>query len=168
MSQDEARFGRISPPRSCWAPPGMRPQVACQVVREYTYVYAAVAPQLGLMTSLVLPRADTAMMNLFLKHVSETFADFFIVMQVDQAAWHRSKTLVIPGNIRLIYQPPYSPELNPTEHVWEELREKCFANRCCSSLDQVIEILCQGLNDLAADSARLRSLTGFPHFQIEV
>jgi hypothetical protein len=168
MSQDEARFGRISPPRSCWAPPGMRPQVACQVVREYTYVYAAVAPQLGLMTSLVLPRAETAMMNLFLEHVSETFADFFIVMQVDQAAWHRSKTLVIPDNIRLIYQPPYSPELNPTEQVWEELREKYFPNRLCGSLDQVIDILCQGLNDLAADAARLRSLTGFPHFRIEV
>lgn len=168
MSQDEGRFGRINQPRRCWAPPGIRPQVAAQVVREYTYVYAAVAPQLGLMTALVLPRADTAMMNLFLEHLSQTFADFFIVLQVDQAAWHCSKTLVIPDNIRLIYQPPYSPEVNPTEHVWEELREKYFPNRLCGSLDQVIEILCQGLNDLMADSARVRSLTGFPHFQIEV
>ena len=168
MSQDEARFGRISTPRRCWAPPGMRPQVPSQVVREYTYVYAAVAPQRGLMTSLVLPRADTAMMNLFLEHVSETFADYFIVMQVDQAAWHRSKSLVIPDNIRLIYQPAYSPELNPTEHVWEELREKYFPNRLFSSLDQLIDVLCQGLNDLTADVARLRSLTGFPHFNIEV
>ncbi len=133
MSQDEARFGRVNPPRRCWAPPGLRPHVAAQMVREYTYVYAAVAPQRGLMTALVLPRANTAMMNLFLEHVSETFADFFIVMQVDQAAWHRSKTLVVPDNIRLIYQPPYSPEVNPTEHVWEELREKYFPNRLCGS-----------------------------------
>lgn len=121
MSQDEARFGRVSPLRRGFAPPGMRPHVTAQVVREYTYAYAAVAPQLGLMTALVLPRADTTMMNLFLKHVSETFADYFIVMQIDQAAWHRSKTLLIPDNIRLIYQPPYSPEVNPTEHIWEEL-----------------------------------------------
>jgi hypothetical protein len=146
----------------------MRPPVAAQVVREYTYAYATGAPQLGLMTALVLPRADTAMMNLFLEHVSATFAASFIVMQVEQAAWHRSKTLVIPDNIRLIYQPPYSPEVNPTEHIWEELREKYFPNRLCSSLDQVIEILCQGLNDLLADCAHVRSLTGFPHFQIEV
>ena len=168
MSQDEARFGRISQPRRCWAPPGMRPQVAAQLVREYTYVYAAVAPTLGLMTSLVLPRVDTAMMQLFLEHVSQTFAEFFVVMQVDQAAWHCSKTMALPDNIRLIYQPPYSPELNPTEHVWEELREKYFPNRLCSSLDQVIEVLCQGLNDLMADPAHVRSLTDFPHFSIEV
>jgi hypothetical protein len=146
----------------------MRPHVVAQQVREYTSVYAAVAPTLGLMTSLVLPRVDTAMMQLFLEHVSQTFADFFVVMHVDQAAWHCSKTLAIPDHIRLIYQPPYSPELNPTEHVWEERREKYFPNRLCSSLDQVIEVLCQGLNDLMADPARVRSLTDFPHFRIEV
>lgn len=168
MSQDEGRFGRITQPRRCWAPPGTRPQVAAQVVREYIYVYAAVAPQVGLMTALVLPYANTAMMTLFLAHLSQTFADFFIILQVDQAAWHRSKSLVIPDNIRLIYQPPYSPEVNPTEHVWEELREKYFPNRLCGSLDQVIALLCQGLNDLMDDPARVRSLTGFPHFQIEL
>ena len=102
MAQDEGRFGRMSTPTRCWAPPGMRPEVPSQQVREYTYVYAAVAAKQGLMTALVLPRADTAMMNLFLEHVSLTFADFFLVIQVDQAAWHRSKALVIPENIRLI------------------------------------------------------------------
>ena len=64
MAQDEGRFGRISQPRRAWAPPGMRPRSPRQIVREYTYVYAAVAPQEGKMTSLILPTADTAMMNL--------------------------------------------------------------------------------------------------------
>jgi hypothetical protein len=48
------------------------------------------------------------------------------------------------------------------------LREKYFPNRLCGSLDHVIELLCQGLNDLMDDPARVRSLTGFPHFQIEL
>jgi len=168
MAQDEGRFGRISTPTRCWAPPGMRPEVPSQQVREYTYVYAAVAPESGLMTSLVLPRADTAMMNLFLEHVSATFADFFLVIQVDQAAWHRSKALVIPENIRLIYQPAYSPQVNPAEHIWEELREKYLPNRLFSSLEQLIEQLCTGLNELSADKERLQSMTCFPHFRIEV
>jgi len=120
------------------------------------------------MTSLVLPRADTAMMNLFLEHVSATFADFFLVIQLDQAAWHRSKDLVIPENIRLIYQPAYSPQVNPGEHIWEEMREKYFPNRLFSSLDLVIEELCTGLNSLGADKAWLQSMTYFPHFRIEV
>jgi len=78
----------------------------------------------GKMTSLILPSADTEMMSLFLEHVSTTFAKYFVVMQVDQAGWHQSKDLKIPANIRLIAQPAYSPELNPVEHVWEEVREK--------------------------------------------
>ena len=78
----------------------MWPHAPSQVVRESVYVFAAVAPALGLMTSLVLPAANTAMMNLFLSHVSQIFVDYFIVMQVDQAGWHRSKELQVPANIR--------------------------------------------------------------------
>lgn len=85
-------------------PAGIRPVVPKQQVREYVYAYAAVAPQLGQMTTLVLPYANTQMMNLFLKQVSEDFANYFIVMQVDKAAWHRSKSLHIPENIRLLPQ----------------------------------------------------------------
>ena len=130
------------------------------------YAYAAVAPAQGQMISLVLPEASTAMMNLFLEQVSQTFSKYFIVMQVDQAGWHSAKDLVIPENIRLIPQPAYSPELNPVEHIWDELREKYFHNRVFSSLDRLIDVLCQGLNALADDAERLRSLTSFPHLKI--
>jgi hypothetical protein len=116
MAQDEGCFGRISRPTRGFAPPGIRPHAPCQVVREYMYVYAAVAPAQAEMTSLILPSADTAMMTLFLEHVSQTFAKYFIVMQVDGAGWHHSDELVIPSNIHLIEQPPYSPEVNPVEH----------------------------------------------------
>ena len=108
MAQDEGCFGRISRPTRCWAPPGVRPHAPAQVVREYVYVYTAVAPQQGLLTSLILPEASTAMMNLFLEHVSQTYSKYFIVMQVDGAGWHHAHDLVIPENIRLIEQPPYS------------------------------------------------------------
>ena len=165
MAEDEGRFGRISIPRRAWAPPGVRPHTAHQVVREYTYVYAAVAPAEGKMLSLILPSADTEMMSLFLEHVSTTFANYFIVMQVDQAGWHGSKDLKIPANMRLIPQPAYSPEVNPVEHVWEELREKHLANLALASLDAVIDRVCEGLNQLEADPERLRSMTYFPHFR---
>ncbi len=67
----------------------------------------------------------------------------------------------------LSYQPAYSPEVNPVEHVWEELREKYFPNRLFASLDQVIEVLCEGLNELSADKERLQSMTWFLHLRIE-
>jgi hypothetical protein len=101
MAQDEGRFGRISTPKRAWAPPGVRPKGARQVVRESSYVYAAVAPEQGLMTSLILPSANTAMMNLFLAQVAEDFADYFLVMQVDQAGWHRAKDLQVEDEYAL-------------------------------------------------------------------
>src|SRR5215469_1008321 len=134
MAQDEGCFGRMSRAKRCWAPPGMRPSAPAQVVREYTYAYAAVAPALGQMVSLILPEVSTEMMNLFLEQVGQTFSRYFVVMQVDQAGWHHATDLVIPENIRLIPQPAYSPELNPVEHIWDELREKYFHNRNFSSL----------------------------------
>jgi hypothetical protein len=166
MAQDEGCFGRISMPRRCWAPPGVRPQVARQVVREYVYVYSAVAPAVGKMTSLLLPGADTAMMNLFLEHVSQEFADYFIVMQVDRAGWHDADELVIPENIRLILQPAYSPELNPVEHLWDYLRENYFHNWAAPTLKHVIEVLIDGLQLLAADVGLLQSMTNFPHLRV--
>lgn len=138
------------------------------MVRESVSIFAAVAPLAGLMTSLVLPAANTAMMNLFLEHVSQSFENYFIVMQVDQAGWHHSKELIIPENIRLIEQPAYSPEVNPVEHLWEELREKYLHNRLFSSLDLLVEVLCQGLNELTEDKERLRSMMSFPHLNVSL
>lgn len=89
-------------------------------------------------------------------------------MRVDQAGWHSAKDLAVPENIRLVPQPAHSPELNPVEHIWDELREKYFHNRIFSSLELLIDVLCQGLNALADDTECLRSLTGFPHLKVTV
>jgi len=166
MVEDEGRFGRVNSLRRAWAPEHVRPQVPRQIVREYIYAYAAIAPEIGKMSSLILPYANTEMMNIFLKQVSEDFSSYFIVMQVDQAGWHGSKDLLIPDNIRLIPQPSKSPELNPTEHLWEELREKYFPNGYSDSLDEVIQTLCDGIIQLESDPSHIRSMTYFPHLRM--
>lgn len=165
LAQDEARFGRLSTPRRAWVPPTVRPRAPRQLVREYLYVYAAVAPAVGQLCSLILPSVETAMMNVFLEHVSATWASAFLVMQLDQAGWHQAEGLVVPENIRLLPQPAYSPELNPVEHIWEDLREQQFPNTAVASLDEVIDRLCAGLTQLEADPMRLRAMTSFPHFR---
>jgi len=165
MAQDEGRFGRISRCRRAWAPRGVRPHAPRQVVREFSYVFSAVAPAEGVLTSLIMPRANTATMQLFLQHVAAEYAGYFIVMQVDRAGWHQAHALVVPENIRLLPQPAHSPELNPVEHIWDDLREKHFHNRAFASLDAVDETLIAGLNQLADDPERVRSMTYFPHFK---
>jgi transposase len=165
LVQDEARFGRITQPTRCWAPERIRPCVPHQIVREAVYAFAAVVPQTGQMASTILPTANTEMMNIFLKQVSQEFAQYFLILQVDQAGWHRSQQLQIPENIRLIFQPPYSPQVNPVEHIWEELREKHFANRIFSSLDDLQEHLCSALIDLSSHPDFVCSMTYFPHIR---
>ena len=74
MAQDEGRFGRITEPKRCLAPQGIRALAPLQTVRESFYVYAALAPSIGKMTSLVLPYANTEMMNIFFE---TSFYGFF-------------------------------------------------------------------------------------------
>ncbi len=166
MAQDEGRFGRINEHRPCWAPRGMRPKAPRQIVRAFVYVYAAVCMALGKITSLILPYANTEMMNLFLQEVAQDFKDYFVIMLVDQAGWHTSKKLVIPENVRLIPQPPHSPELNPAEHLWEDLRENAMPNTAFRSLDHVEQALCRRLVDLANNPERIRSMTNFPYLRV--
>ncbi len=65
MFQDEARFGRMSDPGRCWAPPHVRPRVGYQLVREFTYAYGAVSPLDGVSDFLILPYMTADVMNLF-------------------------------------------------------------------------------------------------------
>ncbi len=62
---------------------------------------------------------------------------------------------------RAYLSPPYSPELNPTEHLWDELREKYFGNEVFKSLDAVEDQLVKGLGELENDTTRIASITGF-------
>ncbi len=152
--------------QKCWAPLGERPVIQKRIRREYVYGYAAVFPQLGQMTALVLPKVNVDMMSIFLKQVSEEYKDYFIVMQVDQAGWHSSQKVELPENIRLIKQPAYSPEVNPVEHVWDDIREKEFANVLLPSINDVVNKLCSGFMRLINNPEYFSSLTGFEHLNM--
>jgi transposase len=161
MFQDEGRFGRITDPRRCWAPPGIRPDVPAQIVREYSYAFAAICPWDGVLDSLVLPFVNAGTMSLFLAEVANRHPDEFILMVMDQAGWHRAKDLQVPSNMKLVWLPPYSPQLNPVEHLWEEIREKWFANEVFASLKAVEWRLAEALAFLEKEQDRIYRLTGF-------
>lgn len=161
MFQDEGRFGLLGTPRRCWAPGGTRPVVGARLQRKYIYAFSAVSPHDGVMDSLVLPWVNAETMSLFLAEVAQRHPKEFIVMVMDQAGWHVAGELQVPQNMLLVLLPPYSPELNPAEHLWEALREDCFANHVFADLDAVDNALTQGLIALESDSVRVQSMTGF-------
>jgi len=133
--QDEGRFGRISQLRRCWGAKGQRAVVAAQHIRQYTYTFAAIEPATGQSVSLVLPWVNGDTMSLFLAEMSQRYPSEHLVVVLDGAGWHKSKELVVPEHMTLVFLPPYSPELNPVEQLWKLLRGKYFANRLFESMD---------------------------------
>jgi transposase len=162
MFQDEARFGRMVRIRRCWAPAPARPVVCNGYVREFVYVYGAVSPVEGQHDWMITRQMNTANMSAFLAQVSAKHRSEFIVMVVDGASSHVCKELVVPSNIRLLRLPPYAPELNPQEHIWDELREKEFPNRVFTDISSVVKQLEAGLPRLSRNRKGLRSLTCWP------
>ena len=71
-----------------------------------------------------------------------------ILLVCDGAAWHKSKGLKVPGNIKLLHIPPYTPEMNPIEQIWRELRTQGFKNEVFPTLKKVVDRLCVTINNL--------------------
>ena len=148
MFQDEAGFGRINKPKYCWCEKGIRPSVPCHHIREYRYVYGAVEPLTGDSCFFVMPNCDTVCMNVFLQELSKQFEDDVVLLCCDGAAWHKSRTLVVPENIVLFHIPPYTPEMNPIEQIWKEIRKRGFKNEVFATLSKVVDRLCDVIHGL--------------------
>ena len=131
MFADEARFGRMNRPRPCWAPTGVRPEVAAQLVREYVYLYGAVCPKDGRCVYLIMPASDTACFQIYLDVLSRKYRRQQILLVLDGAPNHQCGLLAVPDNISLLFLPPYSPQLNPKENLWDEIREKISLDKDC-------------------------------------
>jgi transposase len=161
MFQDEARFGRIQEPKRCWAPPKTRPLVGQQWIREYTYAYGVVSPLDGVADFFILPVVTAQAMNLFLAQLAQRHADEYLFIFLDGASGHKPTALTLPANIGMATLPPYCPELNPTEHIWDEIREKFFANLVFDSLEAVEDQLMEALIFMENNPFIVQSITGF-------
>ncbi len=156
MFEDEAGFGRINKPKYCWCEKGIRPSVPCHHIREYRYAYGAVEPVTGESFFLTMPFCNSVCMNIFLSELSKRYPSDVILLCCDGAAWHKSQKLNIPSNIVLFFIPPYTPEMNPIEQIWKELR-KSFRNEVFASLEKVMDRLCDAICNLSP--ATVRSIT---------
>ena len=152
MFQDEAGFGRINKPKYCWCQKDIRPSVPCHHIREYRYVYGAVEPISGESRFLIMPYCNTNCMNVFLDHLSMSYPNDVIILVCDGAAWHKAKALIVPENIRLVFIPPYTPEMNPIEQIWKEIRKRGFRNEIFQTLNKVVDRLCSTIQSISSDT----------------
>jgi DDE superfamily endonuclease len=161
---DEARVGQKGRLTHVWYQKGVRPRGPRQQGFASAYLFGAVCPERGEGVALVLPEVSTAAMNTFLAELSRSLPPGTRAgLVLDGAGWHVSEGLTVPANLTPIPLPPYSPELNPVERVWEYLRDRWLSHRVLAGgYEAVVDAACAAWNALSAEPGRLRSLTSFP------
>lgn len=157
--QDEARVGQRGTITRTWALKGTRPRVIRQQQFEYAYIFGAVCPAKDMAVGLVLPAVNTDAMLEHLKEISSHVPEGrHAVIVLDQAAWHTTQKLQIFDNLSLLPLPPASPELNPVEQVWQQLRDNWLANRCFNGYEAILDACCYAWNWFVDAPNRVRRL----------
>ena len=157
--QDEARFGQQNTTTRLWAPKGSRPRAVRQQQFEYAYLFGAVCPATGATEALVTPFVNQDAMRQHLKQISEATAnDRYALVIMDGAGWHTEDVAAEFDNLWILKLPPYSPELNPIEQVWQWLRQHCLANRCFKDFNDIVEQCCSAWNTFIECQNRVKTL----------
>lgn len=113
-----------------------------------TYLFGAFSALTGDNFLLELPYCSNQTFQIFLNEFSKERADELKVIILDNGAFHKAKALIIPVNIILIFLPPYSPELNPAEKMWQKIKRD-FTNKFFTSLDQLSEFISESVCGLS-------------------
>lgn len=158
--QDEARVGQKGGHAYIWSPIGSRPLMVRDNRHDSAYIFGAICPARGVGAAMIMPAANAEAMNEHLKELStQVTPNSIAVVICDGAKWHqRGKELVVPDNIRLLSLPPYSPELNPMENVWDYLRQNKLCAQVWDTYDEILEACKNAWNFLIDDPDRIRSI----------
>ncbi len=109
---------------------------------------------------MIMPHADTEAMNEHLKEIStQVEPGSHALLVCDGAGWHqRGKKLIVPDNISLLSLPPYSPELNPMEKVWDYLRQNKLCTLVWNTYEDIVDACQEAWRFLVNDPDRIRSI----------
>ena len=120
--QDESRLGLHLPVHRRLTGNGVKPVQIIEPLYEYYWLYAAVEPTTGEAFWWELPRLDAECFTVFLDQFGRQYSKSLNIVLLDQAPAHVAQRVVVPDNVVLVWLPPYSPELNPVERLWEDLK----------------------------------------------
>jgi hypothetical protein len=158
--QDEARVGQKGTLTRIWAKGGTRPRMKRDQRHDNAYIFGAVCPARDKGVALVLPAVNIDAMNLHLAAIATAVpSNTHAVVIIDGAGWYQEGgTLVVPYNISLLRLPPYSPELNAQENIWQYLRQNFLAHRIFDTYDAIVDACCEAWNALIAKTGRITSI----------
>ena len=151
-----------------WARRGTRPRAPRD--RRYTsaWLFGAVCPARRVGAAVVMPEANTEAMEAHLAEIGRRVGPgAHAVLVRDGAGWHTTPKLRIPDNISLLPLPPYAPELNPVENLWEFLRQNLLSHRVWESYDAIVDACCAAWNWLMRMPDQIATITARPWAQVK-
>jgi len=128
--------------------------VPCQHIRQYRQCYGACEPLSGDKFFRIFEECNGDCFEIYLEQLSDLYPDDYHVMLCDGAGWHVSPDVSIPENVEIVNIPPGTPEMNPQEQIWRELRTQGFHNKMFDSLDLAIDQLCKVIRDLSPETVK--------------
>lgn len=162
------RYGLISNYRRSWSPIGVRTIIDNQQAFSNRYLFSAVAPLSGESFHVIgLEENTSAMVALFFNELEKAYPSKRIVVVFDNAPSHRPKIVREREYLTCIYLPPYSPELNPAERFFGELR-KSTANRIFETLDEQERVIEEAVKVLSSDETYMKQLTGYEWIEKQI
>jgi len=157
--QDEARFGQQGTLTRQWTIKGMRPCGWRQTQYDYLYVFGAACPQTGQTVGLLAPYLNTDTVNAFFREFEkEIDPDVHVVMIWDRAGFHTSHKVKVPKNVTLIGLPPYSPQLNPIEKLWQYLRHHYWSNRVYEGYDHLRQAANEAWHKVCLNPTKIKTV----------
>lgn len=155
---DESRFGLQTIPGKLITLKGVKPIGLTQWKRDNFYLYGVVEPMSGENFILEFSHLDTMCFQIFLEKFAVEYPDDLHIIQVDNGAFHFSNYLKVPSNIILLFQPAHSPEVNPIERFWEEIK-KHLSWECFQTLNELQEAVWKQLSKFT--TSQVKSIAGW-------
>jgi hypothetical protein len=160
---DEHRLGLKPVLRRQWAPDGQRPVAAGHPRYEWPYLYGFVHPGTGEVVWLICGTVDATLLGAVLAAFAEAVGageNELVILVLDNAGWHVSGDLAVPPGIELAFLPPYTPELQPAEHLWP-LANEAVANKHFATLKDLDAAPGERCRTLAAMPEAIKAATSF-------
>ena len=166
---DEARVGQQGTLTRIWARRGSRPRAPRDRRYTWAWLFGAVCPARQTGAAVIMPEVNVAAMNEHLAEISRSVSVGAIALLVlDGAGWHSSPRLAVPDNIVLLPLPPYAPELNPMENIWEFLRANFLSHRVWNNYPEILHACRHAWNTLIQMPERIASIATRSWAQIPV
>lgn len=144
-AMDEHRVGLQPTTQRCWSPVGQRPIERVNPGYKWCYVWAWVHPASGQLEVWLSKQVNTQMHNAMLAQVAKAVGagpNKRVILVLDGAGWHTSKSLEVPQGIELFFLPASTPELQPAEKLWS-LFDEGLIGLAASEIEQVEQVLNQ-------------------------